>query len=127
MPRGPQTAFLIAAAGTRPQTRRPLALTLLERHLRRALQKVLAEIFQDLPRRQKQAVALIGLDRQGHHGRLVGSRYLHPGRDCKPKLFIRPLDCLSDGPPRAAGLCELNGVEHRVNVRGRPAWRGSTY
>src|SRR6266576_1643182 len=76
---------------TAPNLSHPaLGLTLLERHLRRALQKILAEIFQDLPRRQKQAVAPIGLDRQGHHGRLIWIRdqLVSPDRICRQFLYV---------------------------------------
>src|SRR5450756_237898 len=67
-----------------------------DRHLRRPIQKVLAEIFQNLPRGQKQAVALIRFDGQRHHGWLVGIRdqLVGPDRIGRQFLFV---GCRSPG------------------------------
>src|SRR5438552_12879702 len=68
---------------------------LLVRHLRRSLQQIPAEIFQNLPGRQEQAVALFGFDRQRHHRGLIGirDRLVGPDRIGRQFLFVGHQAC----------------------------------
>src|SRR3954466_13137257 len=58
----------------RLQAWRPPGLMLFDRHLRRPFQQILAEILQNLPRSQEQAVALLGFDGQRYQGWLIWIR-----------------------------------------------------
>src|SRR5260370_13040242 len=74
----------------RLQNWRRLGLMPFEWHLSRSLQKILAEILQNLPRGQKQAMALIRFDGQRNHGRLIGIRdqLVSPDRIGRQFLFV---------------------------------------